>query len=61
LAAVLAEGQDFFNDPAAFNLYLSRLQSIDAGDIQRVAREWFTPGNRTVAWSVPPVDERSTK
>jgi len=61
LAAVLAEGQDFFNDPSAFNLYLSRLQSIDAGDIQRVAREWFTPGNRTVAWSVPPADERSTK
>lgn len=61
LAAALAEGQDFFNDPSAYNLYLSRLQSIDAGDIQRIAREWFTPTNRTVAWSVPSADERSTK
>jgi predicted Zn-dependent peptidase len=61
LAVVLAEGQDFFSDAAAFNLYLSRLQSIDTADIQRVAREWFVAGNRTVAWMVPPTEERSAR
>jgi len=61
LAVLLAEGRDFFNDPTAFNLYLSRLQSVDTGDIQRVARARFTPDNRTVAWLVPPAKERSVK
>ena len=59
LAVVLAEGLDFSGSPMAFNRYLERLQAVNPEDIQRVAREWLTQENRTVAWLEPPAPERS--
>ena len=61
LAVVLAEGLDFSGSPMAFNRYLDRLQAVNPEDIQRVAREWLTQENRTVAWLEPPVPERSVQ
>jgi predicted Zn-dependent peptidase len=61
LAVVLAEGLDFSGSPMAFNRYLGRLQAVNPEDIQRVAREWLTQENRTVAWLEPPVPERSVQ
>jgi len=58
LAVILAEGLDFSGNPLAFNRYLERLQSVSPEDIQRVAREWLTVENRTVAWLEPPAGER---
>lgn len=61
LAVVLAEGLDFSGSPQAFNQYLERLQAVSPEDIQRVAREWLTQENRTVAWLEPPAPERSVQ
>ena len=54
LAVLLAEGQDFWGDPKAFNDRLKRLEEITAEDIQRVARKYFRPENRTVVLLAPP-------
>ena len=59
LAVILAEGLDLFNNALAFNDYLDRIERLDAADLQRVAKEWFTPDNQTVAWLLPPEEEKS--
>jgi zinc protease len=34
-------------------LYLNRIRQVTAADVQRVARQYLTPDNRTVGWFVP--------
>jgi len=61
LAELLAEGQDFFGSPLAFNDYLERLERVKPADIQRVASKWLTDENLTVAWLIPDQEERKDK
>jgi predicted Zn-dependent peptidase len=53
LARNLAEYALYYGDPGRINTRWDRLASLNAADVQRVAREYFTPENRTVIVSVP--------
>ena len=43
--------------------YLDRIRQVTAADVQRVARQYLTPDNRTVGWFVPQpgIGDRSVK
>jgi predicted Zn-dependent peptidase len=53
LARSLAEFALFYGDPNRINTRWDNLATFRAADVQRVAREYFTPENRTVVISVP--------
>jgi len=57
MAVVLAESEDLFGSPLAFNDYLDALSRATPADIQRLARLWLKAKHRTVAWLVPPDKE----
>jgi len=42
-----------FGDPALINQRVDRIAKVTAADVQRVAREYFTTGNRTVVVTMP--------
>jgi zinc protease len=48
----LAEGQTFFGDPLHFRVELKQAQAVTPADVQRVARQYLTPG-RVVLSMVP--------
>ena len=50
---VLAEFLLFDGDPALINTELDRYMSVSAADIQRVARQYFTPERRTTVEAMP--------
>jgi predicted Zn-dependent peptidase len=54
-ANTLAEYAVFYNDPNRINTLLSRLQAVTAADVQRVARQYLTRGNRVVVLVQPAV------
>jgi zinc protease len=43
----------YYNDPGLINTRYERLSSITAADVQRVAKQYFTPQNRTVVITTP--------
>ena len=53
LARNLAEYTLYFGEPGRINTRWDRLASFNAADVQRIAREYLTPENRTVIVSLP--------
>ena len=53
LARSLAEYTLFFGEPGRINTRWDRLAKFSAADVQRVAKQYFTPENRTVVISIP--------
>ena len=53
LARNLAEYAMYYGDPGRINTRWDRLASFNAADVQRIAREYLTPENRTVVISRP--------
>jgi zinc protease len=53
LARNLAENALYYGDPGRINTRWDRLAKFNAADVQRVAREYLTPENRTVVVSIP--------
>jgi zinc protease len=49
----LAEYTLVYNDPGEINKRYTRLDKLTAADVQRVARQYLTPENRTVIVTVP--------
>jgi predicted Zn-dependent peptidase len=52
-AILLARYAVFFNDPAIINTRYDRIASLKTDDVQRVARQYVVPTNRTVVVTVP--------
>jgi zinc protease len=53
LARNLAEDTLYFGDPGRINTRWARLAVFSAADVQRVAKQYLTPENRTVVISMP--------
>jgi zinc protease len=49
----LAEATLIYNDPGEINTRLPRLDKVSAADVQRVARQYLTPENRSVVVTKP--------
>jgi predicted Zn-dependent peptidase len=47
-AVLLGQYALFYNDPDLINTYSDRIAKITAADVQRVARQYLTPTNRSV-------------
>jgi zinc protease len=52
-AILLARYAVFFDDPAIINTRYERIASLKIDDLQRVARQYIVPTNRTVAITLP--------
>jgi len=52
-AILLARYSVYFDDPAIINTRYERIASLKIEDLQRVARQYLVPANRTVAITVP--------
>jgi len=52
-AVMLSQLAVFYNDPGLLNTRWQRLSAITAADVQRVARQYLTPENRTVVITNP--------
>jgi predicted Zn-dependent peptidase len=52
-AILLARYAVFFNDPAIINTRYDRIASLKLDDLQRVARQYLVPANRTVVVTLP--------
>jgi len=52
-AVMLSQLAVFYNDPGLINTRYERLSSITAADVQRVAKQYLTPQNRTVVVTNP--------
>ncbi len=52
-ALSLSQYAVFYNDPGLVNTRYQRLSSITAADVQRVAKQYLTPENRTVVITNP--------
>ena len=52
-AILLARYAVFFDDPGIINTRYERIASLKIDDLQRVARQYIVPTNRTVAITVP--------
>ncbi len=52
-ALSLSQYAVFFNDPGLINTRYQRLSSVTAADVQRVAKQYLTPENRTVVITNP--------
>jgi predicted Zn-dependent peptidase len=53
LARILAEYALYYGDPAKINTRWDRLSKFSAADVQRVAKEYLTPENRSVVITQP--------
>ena len=52
-ATLLARYGVFYNDPGVINTRYERIAAITAADVQRVARQYLVPANRTVVVTTP--------
>jgi predicted Zn-dependent peptidase len=52
-ATLLARYAVFYNDPGVINTRYERIAAITAADVQRVARQYLVPANRTVVITTP--------
>jgi zinc protease len=50
---LLARYSVFYNDPGVINTRYERIAAVSAADIQRVARQYLVPANRTVVITTP--------
>jgi len=53
IAESLANYEMYFGDANLINTEIERYMKVTRGDIQRVAREYFHPGNRVVLYYLP--------
>jgi predicted Zn-dependent peptidase len=51
----------FYDDPGLINTRAERIAAVTAADVQRVARKYLTPGNRTVVITKPKSAGTSTE
>ncbi|HEV3216579.1 MAG TPA: pitrilysin family protein [Vicinamibacterales bacterium] len=52
-AILLARYSVFYNDPGVINTRYERIAAVTAADVQRVARQYLVPANRTVVITTP--------
>jgi len=52
-AILLSQYALFYDDPARINTLADRIAAVTAADVQRVARQYMTPANRTVVITNP--------
>jgi predicted Zn-dependent peptidase len=52
-AVLLGQYALFANDPNLINTYIDRINAVTAADVQRVAKEYLVPTNRTVVVTSP--------
>ena len=52
-AVLLGQYALFWNDPDLINTYLDRISKMSAADVQRVAKQYLVPANRTVVITNP--------
>ena len=52
-AVLLGQYALFVNDPNLINTYADRMAKVTAADVQRVAKQYLTPTNRTVVVTTP--------
>ena len=52
-AMLLSQYGVYYNDPGLINTRAERTAKVTAADVQRVARTYFTPQNRTVITVMP--------
>jgi predicted Zn-dependent peptidase len=52
-AVLLSQYALFYNDPNLINTRAARLSAVKAEDVQRVAKQYLTPTNRTVVITMP--------
>jgi predicted Zn-dependent peptidase len=52
-AILLARYTVYFDDPGIINTRYERIASLKIEDLQRVARQYLVPANRTVVITVP--------
>ncbi len=52
-AILLSRYAVFFNDPGVINTRYERIASLKVDDLQRVARQYIVPTNRTVVITTP--------
>jgi zinc protease len=52
-AVLLTQYAMFYNDPGLINTRADRIAAVKSADVQRVAREYLTPQNRTVVITNP--------
>jgi predicted Zn-dependent peptidase len=52
-ATLLARYAVFYNDPGVINTRYERIAAITAADVQRVAKQYLVPANRTVVITTP--------
>ena len=50
---LLARYSVFYNDPGVINTRYERIAAVTAADVQRVARQYLVPANRTVVITNP--------
>ena len=60
IAASLSENALAYNDPGLINTQIDRINKVTAADVQRVARQYLVPGNRTVVITTPKTAAPST-
>jgi len=53
-AILLSRYSVFYNDPAVINTRYDRVAAVTKADVQRVARQYLSPENRTVVITTPP-------
>jgi predicted Zn-dependent peptidase len=52
-ATLLSRYAVFYNDPGVINTRYERIAAITAADVQRVAKQYLVPANRTVVITTP--------
>jgi predicted Zn-dependent peptidase len=52
-AILLSQYALFYNDPGLINTRVARISAVKAADVQRVAKQYLTPTNRTVIVTMP--------
>jgi predicted Zn-dependent peptidase len=50
---LLARYSVFYNDPGVINTRYERIAAVTAADVQRVAKQYLIPSNRTVVMTTP--------
>jgi len=52
-AAVMSQDALFYNEPGRINTAVSRFAAVTPADVQRVARKYLNPENRSVIITTP--------
>jgi zinc protease len=52
-AVLLSQYATYYDDPGRINTRADQIAAVTAADVQRVARQYLVPANRTVIITVP--------